>query len=466
MVRRSLVVLVGLGLIGSAASVALAFSISNFIAEAAAGKVFSGPLVPLFLAGAATKVSVASFQELYAAKVSVEVKMQLRKELLAQEFVNGDVSPSELVILATRGLDALDAYFGKFLPQFVYAILVTPITVAVFFLVDPLSSIILVFTIPLIPLFMVFIGRATQVEQERQFDSLTRLGKHFHEVVRGLATLKLFNRTDYQSKVLGDVSEGLRARTMKVLRISFLSGFALELAASLSVALLAVTIGFRLLDGQIAFFVAMFLLVMAPDAYLPIRTIGANYHASTEGIAAASRILDLLESDSSEVLPARLPAAGFEVWIGASGSGKTRKMEQLVFGPEMEAVAWMPQEATLLAGTVERNIIGDSLDSESLSWATRMAVLDDVSLEIEIDDYGRGLSGGQAQRVSLARALYRLKSRNLGVLLLDEPTSSVDMERSTEIWNNLRKIAGSGVAVSVITHQIEQIQPSDRVVNV
>ena len=116
MVRRSLVVLVGLGLIGSAASVALAFSISNFIAEAAAGKAFSVSLVPLFLAGVATKVSVAYFQELYAAKVSVEVKMQLRKELLAQEFVHGDVSPSELVILATRGLDALDAYFGKFLP--------------------------------------------------------------------------------------------------------------------------------------------------------------------------------------------------------------------------------------------------------------------------------------------------------------------------------------------------------------
>lgn len=445
---------------------ALAFSISNFIAETAAGKVFSVSLVPLFLAGAATKVAVAYFQELYAAKVSVEVKMQLRKELLAQEFVHGDVSPSELVILTTRGLDALDAYFGKFLPHFVYAILVTPITVAVFFLVDPLSSIILVFTIPLIPLFMVFIGRATQAEQERQFDSLTRLGKHFHEVVRGLATLKLFNRTDYQSKVLGDVSENLRARTMKVLRISFLSGFALELAASLSVALLAVTIGFRLLEGQIAFFVAMFLLVMAPDAYLPIRTIGANYHASTEGIAAASRILDLLESTPSDALPARFPAAGFEVWIGPSGSGKTRKMEQLVFGPDMEAVAWMPQEATLLSGSVRSNIAGDLLDSESLSWATRMAALDDVSLEIEIDDYGRGLSGGQAQRVSLARALYRLKTRRLSVLLLDEPTSSIDMERSTEIWKNLRQIAGSGVAVIVITHQIELIQPSDRVVNV
>lgn len=466
MVRRWLVVLVGLGLIGSAASVALAFSISAFIADSAAGKSFGVYLVPIFLIGAITKVAVAYFQEFYATKVSVEVKMQLRKELLAQEFASLEISPSELVILSTRGLDALDAYFGRFLPQFVYAILVTPITVAVFFLVDPLSSIILVFTIPLIPLFMVFIGRATQAEQERQFDSLTKLGKHFHEVVRGIATLKIFNRTEHQSKVLGEVSEGLRVRTMKVLRISFLSGFALELAASLSVALLAVTIGFRLLDGQIAFSIAMFLLVMAPDAYLPIRTIGANYHASTEGIAAAARILDLLEPASTSSIEARLPDAGFEVWVGPSGSGKTRKLEQLVFSPSMELVAWMPQEPALLAGTVKFNIVGDSLDVESLSWAIQMAVLDDVSLETEIDDFGRGISGGQAQRVSLARALYRLRTFQLGVLLLDEPTSSIDVERCAQIWSNLRQIANSGVAVRVITHQVELIQSSDRVVNV
>lgn len=466
MVRRWLVVLVGLGLIGSSASVALAFSISAFIAESAAEKSFDVSLVPIFLIGAITKVTVAYFQEFYAAKVSVKVKTQLRKELLAQEFASLEISPSELVILSTRGLDALDAYFGRFLPQFVYAILVTPITVAVFFLVDPLSSIILVFTIPLIPLFMVFIGRATQSEQERQFDSLTRLGKHFHEVVRGIATLKIFNRTEHQSKVLGEVSEGLRVRTMKVLRISFLSGFALELAASLSVALLAVAIGFRLLDGQIAFSIAMFLLVMAPDAYLPIRTIGANYHASTEGIAAAGRILDLLEPASTSSIEARLPDAGFEVWVGSSGSGKTRKLEQLVFGPSMGMVAWMPQEPALLAGTVKFNIVGDSPDLESLNWAIQMAILDDVSLETEIDDFGRGLSGGQAQRVSLARALYRLRSLRLGVLLLDEPTSSIDVERCVQIWSNLRQIANSGVAVRLITHQVELIQSSDRVVNV
>lgn len=466
MVRRWLVVLVGLGLIGSIASVALAFSISNFIAQTAAEKPFSISLVPVFLFGVITKVAVAFFQEFYAAKVSVQVKLQLRKDLLEQQYSNGEISPSELVILATRGLDSLDSYFGKFLPQFVYAILVTPLTVAIFFLVDPLSSIILVFTIPLIPLFMVFIGRATQSEQERQFDSLTSLGKHFHEVVRGIATLKLFNRTDHQSKVLGGISETLRVRTMKVLRISFLSGFALELAASLSVALLAVTIGFRLLDGQIAFAVAMFLLVMAPDAYLPIRTIGANYHASTEGIAAASRILDILQPSEEAISGHLLPKAGFELWVGSSGSGKTRKMERIVFGEAMHAIAWMPQEATLLPGSVEFNIAGNVAEPKILEWAMQTAVLDDVSLKTEIDDFGRGLSGGQAQRVSLARALYRLKSQSLNVLLLDEPTSSIDLDRAIEIWKNLRALANSGVAVCMITHQLDLIQPTDRVVNV
>ena len=231
-------------------------------------------------------------------------------------------------------------------------------------------------------------------------------------------------------------------------------------------ALLAVTIGFRLLDGQIAFFVAMFLLVMAPDAYLPIRAIGANYHASTEGIAAASRILDLLEPSMEKNPDVELPKTGFEVWVGPSGSGKTRKMEQLVFSSAPERVAWMPQEATLLPGSVRLNITGNDDDSEILAWAIQTAVLDDVSLETEIDDFGRGLSGGQAQRVSLARALYRLKSHRLDVLLLDEPTSSIDLSRSVQIWANLRVIANSGVSVCVVTHQLDLIQPADRVVNV
>lgn len=462
-VRSWIVVLVGLGLIGSIASMALAFAISDFIES----RKFGSNTVWLLTLGAALKIVVAMFQEWFSAKVSTKTKQQLRSELLSVNFANGTVSSAEVTILATKGLDALDAYFSKFLPQFIYALLVTPITVAVFFFVDPLSSLILAVTIPLIPLFMVFIGKATKSEQERQYESLLNLGRHFTEVVRGLSTLKLFGRIQHQLSVLNEISERIRIRTMRVLRISFLSGFALELAASLSVALLAVTIGFRLLDDQIAFATAMFLLILAPDAYLPIRTIGANYHASTEGITAAARILDILgSSDLEPDQNVELPSQGLEIWVGPSGSGKTRRLEQLVFGEHLDRVAWMPQESVLLSGTVQSNIVGDQLDPAILEWSVNFAGLDDVQLNQEIDDYGRGLSGGQSQRVSLARALYRLRVKKLNVLLLDEPTSSIDPERATQIWTRLRALAREQVAIRIVTHQTEFIELCDEVIHV
>ncbi len=464
--RWWLLLLVGLGLIGSFASVALASSISNWIAAADHRTQVDSILVYWFALGLLIKVLQPFAQERLSAKVSSLVKREFRRELLSVDFSRMELSSAEITVLASRGLDALDAYFGKFLPQFVYTLVVTPIMVLLFFLVDPLSAFILVFTIPLIPLFMVFIGRATQLEQERQLDALTKLGSHFAEVVRGMSTLKLFGRIEHQLDVLNEIGDRLRKRTMKVLRISFLSGFALELAASLSVALIAVTIGFRLIDGLIPFSTAMFLLILAPDAYLPIRMIGANYHASTQGIASASKVLDVLDVKTKPVKPQPLPAPGLELWHGPSGVGKSRALEALMQGQNLSLVAWMPQQPGLFAGTVLENITGgEAVKSADLAWALDSAELQDVLLDHTLDDFGRGLSGGQAQRVSLARALYRFKSKNLKHILLDEPTSSVDPEIAGRIWNQLVKIATKN-SVVVITHQLEYSHLADRVVEI
>lgn len=459
--------LVGLGLIGSFASVALALAVSGWIAAIDHRQSLDSTLLFWFLLGLVLKVLQPTIQERVSAKVSSIVKRDFRQQLLGIDFASKDISPAEITLLATRGLDALDAYFGKFLPQFVYTLVVTPIMVVLFFFVDPLSSVILVFTIPLIPLFMVFIGRATKSEQDRQFDALSGLSAHFAEVVRGISTLKLFGRIEYQLKALDEIGEKLRVRTMKVLRISFLSGFALELAASLSVALIAVTIGFRLIDGLIPFATAMFLLILAPEAYLPIRMIGANYHASTEGIAAASKILDIFDSKTSLKSANTLPAPGLEIWTGVSGAGKSLTMDQIVFGAHQSKVAWMPQQPSLFAGTVIENITGvEIVDSVALDWAVNQAELTDVSLEQVLDDFGRGLSGGQTQRVALARALYRFKSKKLKYLLLDEPTSSVDAEIAQRIWNNLARLSQGGNSITVITHQLDYSHQADRVVRI
>ena len=457
--------LVGLGLIGSFASIALALAISGFINRVDHREPIESVLVVWFVVGLVIKITIPFFQERIAAKVSSQVKTIFRRELLAVDYSTKQVSAAEVSILVTRGLDALDAYFAKFLPQFVYTVVVTPIMVVLFFFVDPLSALILVVTIPLIPLFMVFIGRATKAEQDRQLDSLTKLSSHFAEVVRGISTLKLFGRIGHQLNVLQDIGENLRTRTLKVLRISFLSGFALELAASLSVALIAVTIGFRLIDGVIPFSTAMFLLILAPDAYLPIRMIGANYHASTEGISAASKILDLLETPDSSPTPEREIRPGLEVWIGPSGIGKSRAMDLLIAGNGVDDIAWMPQQASLFPGSVEANITGEEeANSSVLKWCVEFAELTDVSLESQLDDFGRGLSGGQAQRVSLARALYRLKTKNLPQLLLDEPTSSVDEPTAELIWEKLSKLAEKSISVIAITHQEKFVQKASRVV--
>lgn len=464
--RWWLLLLVGLGLLGSFASVALALAISSWIAAIDHRSTVDSVLIVWFAVGLIVKVAQPFIQERISTIVSSSVKRNFRKELLSTDFGFSTGSSAEVTLLATRGLDALDAYFGKFLPQFIYTIVVTPIMVVLFFFVDPLSSLILVVTIPLIPLFMIFIGRATKSEQDRQLESLTKLGSHFAEVVRGISTLKLFGRIEHQLKVLEEIGENLRIRTMKVLRISFLSGFALELAASLSVALTAVTIGFRLIDGLIPFSTAMFLLILAPDAYLPIRMIGANYHASTEGIASATKILDILDVKSLEVELGALPNSGLEIWVGPSGVGKSQAMDRLVLGEHQASVSWMPQMPGLFAGTVQENITGgEAVNSDALTWAVELAELKDVSLEQQLDDFGRGLSGGQAQRVSLARALYRMRAQNLKHLMLDEPTSSVDSEIASQIWMHLAKLANGVNSVTVITHQLEYAHLATRVVN-
>lgn len=464
--RWWLVLLVGLGLLGSFASVALASAISIWIAATDHRTQVDSIFIFWFALGLVIKVLQPLAQERLSAKVSSTVKQDFRRELLGSNFSKIDASAAEITVLATRGLDALDAYFGKFLPQFVYTLVVTPIMVLLFFFVDPLSAVILIFTIPLIPLFMVFIGQATKIEQDRQLDALTKLGSHFAEVVRGISTLKLFGRIEHQLSVLNEIGDQLRRRTMKVLRISFLSGFALELAASLSVALIAVTIGFRLMDGLIPFSTAMFLLILAPDAYLPIRMIGANYHASTEGIASSSKVLDVLEVKTESVKAQLLPAPGLELWQGPSGVGKSKALEAMVQGENLSLVAWMPQQPGLFAGSVLENITGgETLNSADLAWAVENSQLKDVSLDQVLDDFGRGVSGGQAQRVSLARTLYRFKSKNLNFLLLDEPTSSVDPEIASLIWNHLAKLAVKN-SVVIVTHQLEYSHLADRVVQI
>ncbi|MFM5905691.1 MAG: ABC transporter ATP-binding protein/permease [Micrococcales bacterium] len=464
--------MVALAIFSSGTTLLLAWQLSSAIVGVFLGgksvTEVTGSLLVVLAAGL-VKALVLWLQEAWSTKSSALAKSQLRSAFLNAVEQLGSTwlktqKISTLNSLATSGLDSLDAYFAKFLPQLISTFLVTPIFTAVIFWLDPLSGIAVIATIPLIPIFMIFIGWATQTVQNQQLTALHQLTGHFLEVVRGLTTLRIFGRAKAQLETIGVVSEQYRVRTMKVLRISFLSGFALELAASLSVALVAVSIGLRLVNGEISLAVGLFVLLIAPEAYLPLRLVGANFHASSEGVAASSAVLDIISLPKEEKVhsddksePAFAVGQVTAVY-GRSGVGKTSMLNNLRATLGAHAVAWLPQNPSLIQGSVRDNIVGpdrgENYDSTALQVALRMAALDDVSPTAELGAYGSMLSGGQAQRVALARAFYRaLATPSVTHVLLDEPISSLDEARAEIVAASLQKLAKRGLTVVAVSHQ-------------
>lgn len=207
----------------------------------------------------------------------------------------GGASGGEVVALATRGLDALDAYFSRYLPQLVLAAIVPVVVIVCLATADLVATLTVALTVPLIPLFMVLIGSATERRRQRRWDALTRLSSHFLDVVAGLPTLRAFGRSGAQLERLERVTDDYRRESMATLRVAFLSAFALELAATLSVALVAVGVALRLVDGSMDLRTGLFVLILAPEAYLPLRQLGASFHASEEGLAAAGAVFRIIE---------------------------------------------------------------------------------------------------------------------------------------------------------------------------
>ena len=451
---------------------------------------------------------------------------QLRAALLA---AIGRLGPSwlasrstaEVTLTAGRGLNALEGYFARYLPQLIMTAVATPLIVVVMLVTDPTSGVIVIVTLPLIPLFMVLVGWATQAAQQRQWATLGRLSRAFLDVVNGLSTLKLFGRQHRQPDRIRAISEEYRVRTMRVLRVSFLSGFVLELGASLSVAVVAVEVGLRLLSGDLTLGIGLFVLLLAPEAFLPVRSIGSRYHDATEGIAAAEDAFAILDEERAGLDESRMPTidpalasgtvafdrvaidyggiggvrevtARFEpgaltVLIGPSGAGKSSLIAALLGFTAYEGnirlgvrehpprpstaqdlVAWAGQRPGLAAGTVGENVaLGtDAYDEELVVQALATAAAEELSPGTALGVGGSGLSGGQAQRIAVARAVYRMIERDCPVLVLDEPTSALDDLTEARLVANLRTIAARGRTVVVVSHRAAVIEAADAVVEV
>ncbi|MFJ2417250.1 thiol reductant ABC exporter subunit CydD [Streptomyces brevispora] len=524
--RFFLVAVVVLGLAGAALVIAQAMLVAEVVVGGFEdGLTGSGLRTPLILLAAVAlgRALVAWLTELAAYRAGAAVKSELRGRLLDRaaalgpDWLSGQRTGS-LVTLATRGIDALDDYFARYLPQLGLAVVVPVAVLARVVTEDWVSAAIIVVTLPLIPLFMILIGWATQSRMDRQWRLLSRLSGHFLDVVAGLPTLKVFGRAKAQAESIRTITSQYRLATMRTLRIAFLSSFALELLATLSVALVAVTIGMRLVHGELDLYTGLVVLILAPEAYLPLRQVGAQYHAAAEGLAAAEEIFAVLETEpragGTQEVPKslRLELEGVTVrhagrtepslaaaslvvdegetvaLVGPSGVGKSTLLNVVLgfaepdegrvrvggtdlaaLSPERwrERIAWVPQRPHLFAGTIAENVrlarpdADDSAVTAALRDAGAYNFVTDLpdGVGTRLGEDGAGLSAGQRQRLALARAF--LADRP--VLLLDEPTASLDGETEAGIVEAVRRLA-AGRTVLLVVHRPALLSVADRVV--
>ncbi|MFJ8641450.1 thiol reductant ABC exporter subunit CydD [Streptomyces sp. NPDC093610] len=524
--RFFLAAVVALGLVGAGLVIAQAMLVAEVVVGGFEdGLTVSGLRTPLLVLAAVAlgRALVAWLTELAAYRASSAVKSELRGRLMARasdlgpDWLSGQRTGS-LIALATRGVDALDDYFSRYLPQLGLAVVVPVAVLARIVTEDWVSAAIIVVTLPLIPLFMILIGWATQSRMDRQWKLLSRLSGHFLDVVAGLPTLKVFGRAKAQAEAIRAITSQYRRATLKTLRIAFLSSFALELLATLSVALVAVTIGMRLVHGELDLYTGLVVLILAPEAYLPIRQVGAQYHAAAEGLSAAEEIFAVLETEpqgggSQDVPPSlRLELDGVTVrhegrtepsldaaslvveqgetvaLVGPSGMGKSTLLSVVLgftapdegrvrvggvdlssLSPERwrEQIAWVPQRPHLFAGTIAENVRlarPDADDAAVMAALREAGAYDFVAalpdgMGTELGEDGAGLSAGQRQRLALARAF--LADRPL--LLLDEPTASLDGETEAGIVDAVRRLA-EGRTVLLVVHRPALLAVADRVV--
>jgi ATP-binding cassette, subfamily C, bacterial CydCD len=513
----------------------LAGAISGAFEQGDGLAVLRGTVVAL-AAVVAGRVLVAWGTEAASYRASAATKAELRRKLLARATElgprwlaggggTGGGRSSELTALATEGVEALDGYFAKYLPQLVLAAVVPVAVLIRIGVADPLAGLTIAATLPLIPLFGALVGRATAEQARQRWRALATLSHHFLDVVSGLPTLKVFGRAKAQREAIGEVTGEYRRATMGTLRVAFLSSLVLELVATVSVAMVAVGVGLSLVYGHLSLRTGLLALILAPEAYLPLRQAAAQFHASADGLAAAGDAIAVIETPSGEAaqprqltitdprliqieqvsvvhpgrphpapdrLSAVIRAGEITVLAGPSGSGKSTLIDVLLGFASPSAgrvtitgstgsvrpdgtdlacldrdawralVAWVPQAPYLFPGTVASNIRLGQPDAPDA--AVRAAARAAALDDVPLDRRVTERGGGLSAGQRRRVALARALLPGRPVLLLDEPTAGLDGQTETRVLDTLRAQAAAGRIVLVAAHHSRVIDAADHVI--
>lgn len=519
----------GLLIAGLAVAQAAAFArivAKVFLAGAKLTEVWN--LLLIILGILVVRGSLQWLSEITAHEAARRIKENLRERLMEKIMQRGPLfamgeRAGELVNTAVEGIDALEDYFARYIPQLALAGLI-PIFILIYvFPLDFDSGLILLLTGPLIPIFMMLIGKLAEKKSLRQWRVLSWMSAHFLDMLQGLTTLKTFGRSKDQARVIGRVSDSFRLATLNVLRVAFLSALVLEFLATISTAIVAVALGLRLVYGQISFEAALFLLVIAPEFYQPLRNLGLQFHASLSGVNAANRIFEILNSvdafdkpaaeDGDIEIPSEmnltfnhvtlvyeengasaLKNISFDVnsgeriaLVGPSGAGKSSifsllmgfirpthgetkisgiPLNQFSLSKWRDKVAYVSQHPYLFSGTIAENIrlARPGATDADVEIAAQQAAAHDFIVELpqgyqtRVGEGGARLSGGQAQRIAIARAFLK----NASLLLLDEATEGLDAESEQVIEASLSELM-RGRTVLMIAHRLHTIYQADRI---
>jgi ATP-binding cassette, subfamily C, bacterial CydD len=529
--RRQFAVAGALGIATAAVVVAQAALLARVIAGVAAAheslSQVRGPLLALAGVIALRALLAGGFElsgRLGALGVITELRARLAQRLLIERpgRMPGERT-GELAGAAVQGVDSLEAYFAGYLPAFVLAS-AAPIAVLIWITpLDPAAAIVLAVTIPILIVFMILIGMGAQARTRSRWRALSLLSSHFLDVVRGLETLRAHRRERAQIETLASVGDAYRRETMGTLRLAFTSALVLELCAMLGTALVAATVGVQLTGGHLSLRAGLTVLLLAPELYAPLRAVGQQFHASADGLAAAERLLQVLDArpplasagsplaaPDPSVFPVRFEHVSYEypgrpgevlsdldlslapgetvALVGPSGAGKstlaalalrladptagrvscgTVDLRDVAPDAWYRRIAWVPQRGKLFAGSIADNIsLADPAASRAaVERAAHEAGLDELvrslpdGLDTVVGDGGRRLSAGQSQRVVVARAFLR----DAPLVVLDEPTANLDADSAASIGESIERLTHGRTAL-LIAHDRRLAARADRVV--